>query len=258
MNDQKCDALTTINICNSLNNIDLFINSYYELLVKRLTNKLTLSNNEFENYINIEKEVITFLFTIKNTNLSYKLNKVINDTYNSYYENFEFNKLSNKLLKNEISVITISYNNWAINQNEGLLNHKIINELKDTQLGKYLKYYELYYVEKYNNHRIINWFPHFGEINITYLDQQLKMLPIQFIMVEMFTDIDKLPISKLINSNILINYSEKFKTDILNSIIYSGLFIIDNQTVILSKSRSIKNDLIEIFLNTNLSYKIFH
>ena len=52
-------------------------------------------------------------------------------------------------------------------------------------------------------------------------------------------------------SKILINYSKKFKTDIINSIIYSGLFVINDQTIYLSKSKSIKNDLIEIFLNTS-------
>jgi len=77
------------------------------------------------------------------------------------------------------------------------------------------------------------------------------MLPIQFIMVEMFTDIDEMSINEIINSTLLINYSEKFKTDILNSIISSGLFITNDQTVILSKNKSIKNDLIEIFLNTS-------
>ena len=252
INNNKNAAMTAAIITNSFSNIDLFINSYYDLLVKRLTNKLSLSiATEFEYYINLEKEMITLFSKIKNTSLLYKLNKVINDTFTSYYKNFEFNNLSNKLLNTPISVITTSYNNWAINQDEGLIDSKIVNQIKDTQFGKYLKYYELYYIEKYNNHRIINWFPHFGEINITYLNQQLKMLPIQFMIVEMFNDVDQVLIHDIINSKILINYSEKFKTDILNSIIYSGLLIINDQTVILSKSNSIKNDLIEIFLNTS-------
>jgi hypothetical protein len=66
------------------------------------------------------------------------------------------------------------------------------------ELGKYLKYYELYYVEKYKKERILNWFPHFGEINITYLDKNFKMLPIQFMIVEMFTNIDEININRYI------------------------------------------------------------
>lgn len=251
INRNRYDAVTAVISSHELNNFDLFINSYYDLLVKRLTNNLSLKASEFEYIINIEKEMITYLTKIKKTSLIYKVNKVINDIYTSYYENLEFNNLSNKLLSTNISVITTSYNNWTINQSEGLVDHNIIDQLKDTQFGKYLKYYELYYIEKYNNHRIINWFLHFGEISITYLDQPLKMLPIQFIIVEMFSKVDEILIHEIINSKLLINYSDKFKTDILNSIISSGLLIINDQKVILSKSNSIKNDLIEIFLNTS-------
>ena len=247
----RYDALTAVISAHDLINFDLFINSYYDLLVKRLTNNLSLKVPEFEYFINIEKEMVIYLTKIKNTNITHKLNKVINDTYTSYYENHEFNNLSNKLLSTNISVITTSYNNWTINQSEGLIDNNILDQLKTTQLGKYLKYYELYYIEKYDNHRIINWFPHFGEITITYLNQQLKMLPIQFIIVEMFTDVDDILIHEIINSKLLINYSEKFKNDILNSIISSGLLIINDKKVILSKSSSIKNDLIDIFLNTS-------
>jgi hypothetical protein len=69
-----------------------------------------------------------------------------------------------------------------------MIDHNILNNIKDTQLGKYLKYYELYYIEKYNNLRIINWFPHFGEINITFMDKQIILLPIQFMILELFND----------------------------------------------------------------------
>jgi hypothetical protein len=121
-----------------------------------------------------------------------------------------------------------------------------------TELGKYLKYYELYYVDKYKGDRILNWFPHFGEINITYLDQKFKMLPIHFIIIEMFTDVDEVKINEIINSKLLINYSEKFKTDILNSIIISGLLNIKEDSVIISKNLNITNhNLIDIFMNTS-------
>ena len=148
-------------------------------------------------------------------------------------------------------MITTSYNNWNINQSEGLIDTKILEQIKDTQLGKYLKYYQLYYTGIHDNKRIINWFPHFGEISITYLDQTLLMLPIQFIIVEMFNEVDQLPFQDIINSKILVNYSEKFKTEIINSIIISGLFIMEDDNIILSKSIDIKNNLIEIFLNTS-------
>lgn len=251
-NYQKNDAITAIVTTNILSNIDIFVNSYYDLLIKRLTNKLSLSICDFEKYINIEKDLVTFIIKIKNHVLLYKLNKIINDTFDSYYENNIFNNLSGKLLKTNISVLTTSYNNWLINQTEGIMGSRTTDIILHTELGKYLKYYELYYVDKYKGDRILNWFPHFGEINITYLDQKFKMLPIHFIIIEMFTDIDEVKINEIINSKLLINYSEKFKTDILNSIIISGLLIIKEDSVIISKNLNITNhNLIDIFMNTS-------
>lgn len=252
LNNQISDAITAILISNNINNIDVFINTFYDLLIKRLTNKINLTNEvDFKKYIDIEKEIAMHLSNLKGKGNLYKINKVINDTANSYNENILFNNLSKRLLNNKVSIITTSYNNWNINQSEGIINTKILDTIKNTQLGKYLKYYELFYTERYDNKRIINWFLHFGEINITYLNQNLLMFPIQFMIVEMFNDVEQLPFQEIISSKILINYSDKFKNDIINSIIISGLFIIDNENIILSKSIDIKNNLIEIFLNTS-------
>ena len=252
LNNQISDAITAIIISNIINDLDVFINTFYDLLIKRLTNKINLTNEiEFKKYIEIEKEIVIHLSKLKRKCNLYKINKVISDTTNSFNENILFNNLSKRLLNKKVSVITTSYNNWNINQTEGIINTKILDHINNTQLGKYLKYYELFYMEKYNNKRIINWFLHFGEINITYLNQNLLMFPIQFAIVEMFNDRDQIPFQEIISSKILINYSDKFKNDIINSIIISGLFIIENDDIILSKSSDIKNNLIEIFLNTS-------
>jgi len=202
------------------------------------------------NYINNESNLINII-SINNKNINcsiiHKLSKIINDTKDSFHNNIVFNKLSKKLLDAQLSVITTSYNIWDINQSEGIINTNLI---QNTQLGKYLKYYELYYIGK-NKNKIINWFPHFGEITITYLNQKINMLPIQFIIIEMFNDTDELPINTIINSDILKSYSEKFRMDIINSIIISELFIVNKDLIILSKSNSIKTNLIEIFMNTS-------
>lgn len=249
-------AITLLNIFNNYTiNIDQFINTYYYLLIKRLTNNYNLKNeNNFLNYINAELTLLKILAEQFNINkFIYKLKKVVYDTNKSYFENNEFIKLSSKLLNNELnslSVLTTSYDNWNINICDCVINSSILDTIKETQLGKYLKYYELYYTQK-NNNIILNWIPSFGEIIIIYLDQELKMLPIQFMIVEMFTNVDSIPLNDIINSKILSNYSEKIKTDIINSIIISNLFIIENDNIIISKSNDIKNNLIEIFLNTS-------
>ena len=251
-NYQKNDANTAIIITSIISNIDSFINSYYDLLIKRLVNRLSLNPCEFDEYINIEKYNVSLITKIRNNTFTYKLEKVINDTFVSYYENRNFNNQCNKLLKTNISVLTTSYNIWSHNQTEGLFGSNIIDLISLTELGKYLKYYELYYVEKYKKEKILNWFPHFGEINITYLDKNFKMLPIQFMIVEMFTNIDEININEIIKSKILLNYSEKFKMDIINSIIISGLLSIKEESVLISKKLNITNyDLIDVFMNTS-------
>jgi len=258
LNNNIENVKTIILVTNSLINIDIFINNYYDLLVKRLTNKMSLTSmSDFEIYIQNEREVVFTILSkiiLKNKiteDVLYKINKVINDTELSFNENINFSKLSNKLLNTKLSVITTSFENWNINQTEGIIDSKMVDAIKETQIGKCLKYYDLYYTEKYKKQRIINWFPHFGEINITYLNQKFKMLPIQFMILEMFNNVEQLPLQQIINSKILSNYSEKFKTDIINSMIISGLFIMVNENIILSQSKNIKNDLIEIFLNTS-------
>lgn len=249
-NYQKNDANTAVIISSIIINIDSFINSYYDFLIKRLVNNLSLNIYEFDEYINTEKDNVSLIAKIRNNIFTYKLEKVIDDTFVSYYENKTFNNLSNKLLKTSISVLTTSYNNWSFNQTEGLMNSKTMNLISLTELGKYLKYYELYYVEKYKKERVLNWFPHFGEINITYLDKNFKMLPIQFMILEMFTNIDEININNIIKSPILFNYSEKFKMDIINSIIISGLLIIKEDSILISKNLNITNfDLIDIYMN---------
>ena len=245
------DAKYCLTLINNIKNIDIFISMYNDSLRKRLMYYINLPNlPEFINYINNESILINCI-SMNNKNIICsiinKFNKIINDTKDSFHNNIVFNKLSKKLLDTRLSVITTSYNLWDINQSEGIINTNLIQH---TQLGKYLKYYELYYIER-NKNKIINWFPHFGEMTITYLNQKIKMLPIQFIIIEMFNDIDELPINTIINSDILKSYPEKFKMDILNSIIISELFIVNKDLIILSKSNSIKTDLIEIFMNTS-------
>jgi hypothetical protein len=141
INNQKDDVITILLIVTKMNNIDIFINGYYDFLIKRLTNNINLENvYDFNSFIQNEIKFVSILLNIKiiGNNL-YRINKVINDTHKSFYENQEFNKLSNKLLNVNISVITTSFKNWDVNQTEGIIDHKIVDNIKDTQLGKYLK-----------------------------------------------------------------------------------------------------------------------
>ena len=74
------------------------------------------------------------------------------------------------------------------------------------------------------------------------------MLPIQFMIVEMFIYKDSIPIDEIMSSKFLSNYSNKFKNDIIYSLILSKLMITINDNLILSKNGTFKHNLIDIYL----------
>jgi hypothetical protein len=241
------DVLKLLNFVTNVKDKDIFISKYYEFLIKRLmTNFSNIYSNFFE-YLETEKKILNYLKNKFNEKLVYKLNKVITDTEFSYEDNINFNKLNIKDFKNLMTVITTSYNNWDINQNEGIITSSIVDSIKDTVIGKHLKYYQKYYELRYENKRIINWFPHFGEINISYLDCDIKMLPIQFMVLEMFNDKDRLNLDEVSQATFFTNYTTKFRNDIIGSIVSGGLLKVHNDQLELMTTKEFKNDLIEIF-----------
>jgi hypothetical protein len=240
--NKENELSSIISIINQLKDKDIFINKNHELLIKRLLENFSKPQPEFNTYIKFESHILDKMNKYFGNNLLYKSRKVIADIVQSY----ENNKLEN------CDVITTSYNIWDINQTEGLLSYDIVNE--NTILGTYMKKYQDYYLSKYED-RIINWLPHFGEVKITYLDQKLKMLPIQFIVVEMFNNTNRILIQDIIDSKVLINYTPKFRNDIIGSLVLSGLFSISNNYLVLSMSGKFKEDLIQVFFN-NSDYAI--
>jgi hypothetical protein len=240
--NKENELSSIISIINQLKDKDIFINKNHELLIKRLLENFSKPQPEFNTYIKFESHILDKMNKFFGNNLLYKSRKVIDDIVQSY----ENNKLEN------CDIITTTYNIWDINQTEGMLSHDTIND--NTVLGTYMKKYQDYYLSKYKN-RIINWLPHFGEVNITYLDQKLKMLPIQFIVVEMFNNTNRILIQDIINSKVLINYTPKFRNDIIGSLVLSGLFSMSNNYLVLSMSGKFKEDLIQVFFN-NSDYAI--
>ena len=241
------DAIKLLTYVLNVKEKDVFIETYYQNLTKRLINKSINIDNiiDFNKYIYAEKQIYNYLKIAFGDKLVYKINKVIADIEESYENNIKF-----KFEKN-ILVLTTSYNNWDINQSEGLINNQMIESNKETILGKYLSNYQEQYKLKYSDKRILNWFLHFGEVNIVYLEQSLKMLPIHFMILEMFDVIGTIPLQTIINNPVLSNYTMKFKNDIISSFVFAGLFKIQNSNVILASEGIFKNNLIEIFLSNS-------
>ena len=238
---------------NNIKDKDVFVAKYYQYLIKRLMEKI--SNLKLLNVISNE-QLITEKMTaniLKNKfgeKLVYKLFKVIQDTEMSFEENMNFNKLDINDFDNKMTVITTSYSNWDINQNEGLLTGKMIDSILHTQLGKHLTIYQKFYELKHQNKKVLNWFPHFGEVNITYLEKEIKMLPIQFMVLEMFNESERLIISEVTKAEFFKNYTTKFVNDIIGSLVSSGLFQIQNENLVLTTKDNFNTDLIGVFFNT--------
>jgi hypothetical protein len=248
-------VLKLLNFISNIKNRDVFVNKYYQYLIKRLTEQV--SNFEStrtipKEYIQIEKNVYEFLKNKFGDKLVYKLGKVIIDTESSFEDNYDFNEIVPSVgFDNKMTVITTSFNNWDINQTEGLVNEKIVGEISHTQLGTHLKNYQKFYELRYANKRLINWFPHFGEVNITWLNKEILMLPIQFMVMEMFNDQDRVPIQTIFKAPFFSNYTAKFVQGIVGSLVSSRLFHVQNDYMILNSSDNFNTNLIDVFFNTS-------
>ena len=253
-NEKYDDVLKLLNFTTGTKNKDVFFAKYYQYLIKRLMHIVSIKSPELINkYIHQENNIIV-LFCSQNRidkKLTYKIKKVIDDTLISDFNNLKFNNLYSPYDKRKLTVITTSYNCWDINQSEGIVSSSIIDSISSTLLGEQLAAYQHFYNKLYNNERIINWFPHFGEVSITYLEQTLIMLPIQFMVLECFSSIEILPIYHIINSNFFFNYTDKFKKDIINSLVISKLLQIKNDNLILSTKGTFQKNLIDIFISNS-------
>lgn len=239
------DILELFSFIPEIKEKDLFINKYYELLIRRLLNSIvTIKDTNINKYIDMELKVVNCLKIKFGDMMVYKITKVINDTLQSSYDNIELLQG-----KKNITVITSSYNMWDINMTEGLVNSTMVDMMKDTILGKLLLQYNMGYDVKYENKRVINWFPHLGEITITYLNTVFKMLPIQFMLLELFTNTNSMNINDVKASKFLANYDKKFIDDIIGSLIMSGLFKYQTKNLILTDMLvdTIETNLIKVF-----------
>jgi hypothetical protein len=250
-NNEK-DVIMVLNFVSNIKNKDIFIANYYQKLIKRLMEKVydfNINNIVPKEYIDMEKRILCFIKTKFGDKLIHKLNKVIIDTELSFEDNYNFNKILINNFINKMTVITTSFNNWDVNQDEGLVNNKMVVSLGNTQLGTHMQYYNEYYELKYNKKRILNWFPHFGEVNITYIGKEIKMLPIQFMVIELFNDVTNLPVKDVMASQFFSNYTSKFTSDIIESLVSSKLFTIENDLMILTCVDNFITNLIQVFFS---------
>jgi hypothetical protein len=162
------DILSNIlGFCSNIKEKDKFIEKYNKYLITRMLN---------EPIINIEKMYLQNLIEKFGEKLLLKTSKIITDTDNTLKDMNNFkNILTEKTFPylKDLNVITSSYNNWDINQTEGVINSDLVKPIlekdKISLLTKQLLCYQEFYETRYSNKRKLNWYPHFGEIIFDYL-----------------------------------------------------------------------------------------
>jgi hypothetical protein len=250
------DAIHTFSYCTNVKDKDVFINKYYEQCKTRLMQYISTHTNisGFTNSIANENYIIEFLKQKYGDKVVYKIKKIVDDAKASFDNMMNFNRLiKNNNIDKTLTVLTTSYKNWDINQSEGVITTNILQNMGNTVMGKALRNYKKFYDTRYEEKRVLFYSLHFGEVDITYMGQQLIMLPIQFCVLELYNNTDTIDISKLKSSPFFMNYSDKFRNDTIYSLISGGLFKTSGSNIILATSGQFKQNLIEIFF-TNSDY----
>jgi hypothetical protein len=230
-------------------NKELFLKLYHEKIIIRL-----LSNN-----YNIYKEIrivnIINEYFYKSFELN-KINNVIHDKELNLIYNRKFVEDINTDLDTNPNIITLSYSNWNINFDQGTftINNEsnTINNESSTKnlLYKYIYSYNNSY-EILNNHKkTLLWLLHQGEIIIEYIDKDIKMLPLQFLIFDIIYN-NEVEMKDILTNEYLINYSDHFKKNVINSLVISNLIILDKDILKLNHTDNFETNLVAIFHKYN-------
>jgi len=233
----------SIIILLQIKNKDEFMDKYHKLLIQRLLSTETIIENE-----QIIINELLFVFGPKITNKSIR---AINDYKKSMEElNIYYNKSNIKIF----STITTSYANWDINYNQGYVTFNDINN-KLIDLESYITNYQIYYNVIYNNKKKLMWLLQHGEVEITYNNIEIKLLPIQLMVLELYNVKYKFTINEIYNQTFFINYSNKFKEDIVNSLIIGNILFENDNYLYLNENNThnIACNLISVYLNDTIS-----
>lgn len=229
----------------SINNEEYFFDGYHKLLIERmLSNECNLYN---ENQVINEIKILFPKYVMK-------LNKVYNDVIVSKQNIFEYETKYNLY---HFNTITTSYANWNINYNEGYVS--ISNSVPSYhELMSYISHYQIYYNKIYNDMRKLIWLLQYGEVNIIYNSQEIKLLPIQLLVLELFNFKDIISMNEIKLSSFFNNYSVKFKEDIIQSLVNGNILDKNiNDMFKLSTTNNINSNLIDVYLNNNICVVVF-
>lgn len=219
-------------IINYLQDNDLLFKLYYESFCQRV----------FCDKVHEYDTLFIKIHVNKNNTWYNKIKKIIDDK-----------KLCKQnILYTSMNSLPINYNDFV--KLESLHSMNMYESLQSIYIYEICKTYEKLIITNKSQEMCV--LLHYGEIKIDYNDKEIILLPIQYVILELFHNINELDINIIMNKEFFSHYSEKFKKDIIMSFQNSGLFKIKDNKLKLSKS--IKNDinLIEIFLSNNEYFNV--
>ncbi len=258
---EKTDEIQNIlNFCSNMKDKDVFIDKYNRMMIDRILYKPNIV---------IERNFYSILHNKFGDKLLHKTNKVLTDIEYTLKDRENFIHLAN-VIKNEnkhyqtsigytkdivdvMNVVTSSYNNWDINQTEGIVNLDILNNTKgDYILTNMMYVYSKFYNSRYENKRQLNWYPHFGEITFDYEGTEFKMLPIQFMVLEHVHKSKSIKKDDLINLYLMNGYNEHFKKSIISSLVLGGILQMNDSNISVVKDVSkISSNYIDVFFTSS-------
>ena len=216
---------------------NLFAKLYHKELIKRLL----VENITIENIMK-EKEILSFigrkLFGAKNY---YQIIKTIEDMEKTIQVK-DYISAKIPAIKDWNMIIT-SFNTWESNvfdvatnfskvttKNE---NGKLFNDKLSQMFQAYSELYSVMYSDRY-----LNWYLHTGSVDFKYKTNkgyvELKMLPLQGMVLELFSTKDKINLVELFNLESISSYSRADKEKILDIFIDNKIVSLDGYHIILN------------------------
>jgi hypothetical protein len=237
-------AIDFIEFSTKIHNIIEFKNYYYNFLINRLSDHLINMNSEMAS---LEYDIFNFMKTIIDNKYLYKIYKVITDTRQSINDNLYFKDFINDNLINsrKILFMTMSYDVWNIDY-DSVINNEILDFIKLSQLGNYIFKFNEFYTDYYVDKIYLNWHLIYGKVIIEYKNKEITMLPIQYLIFNLFNEIDECNIDTINNLPIFKLYN--ISNNVINSLIYSKLFKMnsDNKSLIFIDTDDFEINIIEL------------
>lgn len=246
-----------INFCFYIKDKDKFVDKYNKALICRLLDKPVIGSELqvvellARSFVNRSSSIVIYSpnFLISQiASLWNKTQKILTDASMSLKDRESFNALAS--INKNYNFVTSSYNNWDINQQEGVVSSDLILLNTDYELSNILYNYNQFYNDRYINKRKLLWYPHFGKITFDYLGIEMTMLPIQFMIIEYVHNQGRVSKDNLFDFSLLSGYNHSFKNALISSLLYGGILYQENDFIQISTSYNNVDNYITIFFNT--------